>query len=709
MLHVKHRVVSRVVAACLVLCVACGSDATPPEVSDPEPQQTLPTVTREGLLVDADQRRLSPGLQRGASTGSAELRWVAVRGLGALRSGDEESVAILRRSLRDTDPRVRAEAHAALAALEDTELTELLVGALVAERDLDARARMTRSLGRLAGDGASEVILAALRAEEPQVRAAACAAVGERAAFGGDVPERLRSRLGALVSPPEPVEVRLACTFALARVRPAAPGQAPGVATALGLAAADTNEEVRVYAYRALGRVPEIAFDSVLPGIEDDSWRVRVSAYRSLAGLCAGRDEGPRVYARALRTAYEGLGEDTVAPGGPLHVFLTATDAAAPFSRATPVHDLAASLHSGLARREASRDAGLAHCAAAQLVDRGRGWPSRVESCGLGEVSDDERGVLEAEVLGSLDGADAQRLVRLRRLFRDGAPVVQEAVVAAAAKIVHAESIDLVLRGLGVDDAGVRAASLDALRTVAGWRPTAEVVPPPLPMDRVEAALGALREAAPDDELETLVTWIAVLRTLEARGLAARLAPLALHPNRAVRHDARELLDAWEADRPSGEIPAPGETPALPAAEPRPRVRMVTSRGDVLIELRSDVAPTTVARFLGLVEEGFYDGLRFHRVVPGFVVQGGDPRGDGYGGPGWSQRCETSPLPYERGTVGMALAGRDTGGSQFFITHGRQPHLEGRYTVFGHVVDGMDHVDLLQAGDRIQSATLVSN
>jgi cyclophilin family peptidyl-prolyl cis-trans isomerase len=113
------------------------------------------------------------------------------------------------------------------------------------------------------------------------------------------------------------------------------------------------------------------------------------------------------------------------------------------------------------------------------------------------------------------------------------------------------------------------------------------------------------------------------------------------------------------------------------------------------------VAPTTVARFAGLAREGAFDGLTFHRMVAGFVVQGGDPRGDGYGGPAWWQRCEDSPLAYERGTVGMALAGRDTGGSQFFITLGPQHHLDGRYTVFGRVTEGMEHVDALQVGDPI--------
>ena len=92
--------------------------------------------------------------------------------------------------------------------------------------------------------------------------------------------------------------------------------------------------------------------------------------------------------------------------------------------------------------------------------------------------------------------------------------------------------------------------------------------------------------------------------------------------------------------------------------------------------------------------------------MPAFVVQGGDPRGDGYGGPGFWQRCEDNRLPYTRGTVGMALAGRDTGGSQFFITHGAQPHLEGRYTAFGQVVAGLDVLDQLQPGDRLGSVSL---
>ncbi|MFN7135525.1 MAG: peptidylprolyl isomerase, partial [Myxococcales bacterium] len=112
--------------------------------------------------------------------------------------------------------------------------------------------------------------------------------------------------------------------------------------------------------------------------------------------------------------------------------------------------------------------------------------------------------------------------------------------------------------------------------------------------------------------------------------------------------------------------------------------------------------------FAHLVRRGFYDGLTFHRVVPAFVAQGGDPRGDGTGGPGYTIRCELNPRSYGAGTVGMALSGKDTGGSQFFIAHTPQPHLDGRYTVFGEVVDGLDVALRLVEGDRIERAVLES-
>ena len=139
---------------------------------------------------------------------------------------------------------------------------------------------------------------------------------------------------------------------------------------------------------------------------------------------------------------------------------------------------------------------------------------------------------------------------------------------------------------------------------------------------------------------------------------------------------------------------------ALPYAAPRVRCR--TSRGHFDIQLDGEHAPNTVATFLDLAASGFYDGLTIHRVVPDFVIQGGDPRGDGWGGPGFTLRSEWSRLPFERGTVGNAHSGKDTGGSQFFVAHSPQPHLNGRYTIFGHVTDGMEVVDAIQPGDTFR-------
>jgi cyclophilin family peptidyl-prolyl cis-trans isomerase len=130
------------------------------------------------------------------------------------------------------------------------------------------------------------------------------------------------------------------------------------------------------------------------------------------------------------------------------------------------------------------------------------------------------------------------------------------------------------------------------------------------------------------------------------------------------------------------------------------RVRCVTNRGAFVIELDGQVAPNTCAVFLDLIRKGFHEDLGFHRVVPDFVAQGGDPRGDGWGGPGYTIRSEWSRLRYERAAVGIAHDGKDTGGSQFFVTLSEQPHLNGRYTIFGKVTKGMDVVDRLEVGDR---------
>lgn len=134
-----------------------------------------------------------------------------------------------------------------------------------------------------------------------------------------------------------------------------------------------------------------------------------------------------------------------------------------------------------------------------------------------------------------------------------------------------------------------------------------------------------------------------------------------------------------------------------------------TEKGNIILELFEKDAPKTVANFEKLAKSGFYDGLTFHRVIPNFVIQGGCPKGDGTGGPGYSIKCETkgNPRKHGKGALSMAHAGKDTGGSQFFITHSPQPHLDGVHTVFGQVIEGMDVVNKIKAKDKMKKVTIV--
>jgi peptidyl-prolyl cis-trans isomerase B (cyclophilin B) len=138
------------------------------------------------------------------------------------------------------------------------------------------------------------------------------------------------------------------------------------------------------------------------------------------------------------------------------------------------------------------------------------------------------------------------------------------------------------------------------------------------------------------------------------------------------------------------------------------RCTIATDRGDIELELYPEHAPVTVNNFVFLARQQFYDGTTFHRVISDFMIQGGDPTGTGRGGPGYrfQDECDNNPLRHERGVISMANAGPATNGSQFFITHGPQPHLDGRHTVFGRVTAGLEVVDSVQQGDAVQRVTI---
>ena len=184
-----------------------------------------------------------------------------------------------------------------------------------------------------------------------------------------------------------------------------------------------------------------------------------------------------------------------------------------------------------------------------------------------------------------------------------------------------------------------------------------------------------------------------------------------------MRVRAVQLLKQLDPPRPTAPTPrsvrrrrrcAPDVYAAARLVNPpvSTQVYLDTDRGTIQIELAVLDAPLTVENFITLARKGYFNGLSVHRVVPDFVMQDGDPRGDGEGGPGYSIRDELNERPYLRGTVGMALDWPDTGGSQYFIAHSPQPHLDAKYTVFGRVIAGMDVVDQIQQWDVIRAVRI---
>jgi len=302
----------------------------------------------------------------------------------------------------------------------------------------------------------------------------------------------------------------------------------------------------------------------------------------------------------------------------------------------------------------------------------------------------------QAAALGSLPAG--RGLPGLKVLLQDRELRVLTAVFTALVASTVPEAPGLLMPHLKADDFTVRAAAASAVAELQA----AAAVP---------ALLTAYKTSAGDS---TYVARGAILAAL------ARIDPTAAQPllqeargdrDWAVRVRAAALLrergpaaavEASIRPAPAGRAVSNEEWRWLIAPPFSPHAYIETDRGMIQIEFAVLDAPLTVANFIALARAEFYDGLAIHRVVPDFVVQDGDPRGDGEGGPGYTLRDEINMRPYLRGTVGMALDWEDTGGSQFFITHSPQPHLDGRYTVFGHVLEGQDVVDQLRAGDVIR-------
>jgi cyclophilin family peptidyl-prolyl cis-trans isomerase/HEAT repeat protein len=304
-----------------------------------------------------------------------------------------------------------------------------------------------------------------------------------------------------------------------------------------------------------------------------------------------------------------------------------------------------------------------------------------------------------ATALGTLDAERAQP--RLTQMLQDAdqrvIPAVLAALVAVSAKDVEA----VLLARLASDDTVVRLAAINGLAR--------------LKSAKAVAALSQAYERADKDP--TYIARAGILSALVEldRAAAKPLLERALGDRDwAMRVRAATLLRSFESSAdvtkmrpaPAATVPELNDLPRMASPTVSPMAYIDTEKGMIQIELAVLDAPRTVINFVELARKNFLGATPFHRVVPNFVAQDGDPRGDGEGGPGYTIRDEINQRPYLRGTVGMALDWEDTGGSQFFITHTPQPHLDGRYTVFGHVVSGMDVVDRLQQWDQIRTVRI---
>jgi cyclophilin family peptidyl-prolyl cis-trans isomerase len=259
---------------------------------------------------------------------------------------------------------------------------------------------------------------------------------------------------------------------------------------------------------------------------------------------------------------------------------------------------------------------------------------------------------------------------------------------AAAGVVPGAKAPDLVpaLRfQLQDPDLIVRASAVDALTTLGD-----------------PASGSGILAGARTAGVDVVSTYAEALIKLKPEGSVTVARQWLTAPHAHIRHEGARVLTVLEgAPVRAPALPAKAEAPPAPAIPPGTQWRIETAHGPVVIAPDLDDAPATVAQLSRLARDGYFKGLTFHRVVPDFVVQGGDPRGDGEGGPGFSIPCEVSPRPYVRGTVGMALAGKDTGGSQIFVALSPQPHLDGRYTIIGTVVSGMEALDGMVEGDPL--------
>lgn len=645
---------------------------------------------------------------------------VGIRALAALLRLEDERVldtALVARYLTAEHPEVRARAALAAGRLRDRAATPLLLGAL-ADPDADVRTRTAFALGELA-DSSTRVVDALGRVALQDATSPAVEATGALGRLGVEaarafidtllvdemrdpllrqeaviVAWRLPHDSGtirrlAAVAGSADAELRWRAAYSLARTGGTA------AVPALLRAAGDADARVRANAVRGLTAPAAdsagervAALSALLAVVSDTHPHARINALRLLPGY--GDDE------RIAGALVDGLRDSDA------NVAIAAAQAVAQLADDVNTTDVATALAAAV--DDATRANGLRTAALASLtrIDGARATSRAVQWAASSEWL---LRMHAARALGALQWTTAAQ--PLQRLARDTHPLVAATALTAVQTAVQAGGTRRIfLEALGARHPLVRAA---AARGLARDATPADLEPLLLAYDRArqdtipDAALAALQGLQNVARTGTPVESTFFLRF----GRHGAPADPAVH--RAVGQFIGRTPADWGEPRPDMESRADAFyvdivrswiEPALNGAEP-PLVTMTTHHGDIVVELAAADAPLTVHNFVTLIGRSYYDGSRWHRVVPNFVIQDGDPRGDGSGSPGHVIRDEINPLRYLRGTLGMAHSGPDTGGGQYFITHSPQPHLDGGYTVFGRVVAGMDVVDRVVQEDPL--------
>jgi cyclophilin family peptidyl-prolyl cis-trans isomerase/HEAT repeat protein len=636
-------------------------------------------------LLQAEDSRTYPEalFQRASTSPDSQVRQFAARSIG--RIGDARGLALLRQLLIDPDTLVRQEAAFAVGLIGESAGIPILMERFQSEPYLDAASALEAitSLARLGGPAVGDFFRATLDGRVPP-GVTDPAALRNRVAFeswrlGDDAPIRSLLPLAA----DQESNLRWHAVYTLARLRvPAAAGQ-------LSLALRDEVSIIRAAAVRGL--VPAVV-DSVELGrdgaaslvvslLDDADVMTRINALRTLGDLESRQftdrvidrlgDALPNVRVQAAATLGMLGGQEAVAA---LQVEVA--------DRSLPA--VAAEALLGLARQDSA-----AFIAAGEAWRTSTDWTRRmVYARGAaragrpGALLDDSDGRVAASALdawASLPGRPGAELLSAARSRLDHAdPVVRSIAAGVVARRPSVADVSALAGAYSraqrdpIPDAAL--AALDALRAISG----ASTEGRSAVHSRFVAA--AARPSSPIVRRWAVANWPDLAGRWGASG--------GVETGRTLQ-DYREIVRRFVL---------------APDSIARPHVVVETDGpGTLEIELLGPEAPLTVAHFLTLVDRRYFDGMRWHRVVPGFVAQTGDPRGDGWGGPGAAIRDEINRRRYDNPMVGMALSGPDTGGSQWFINVAPQPHLDGTFTIFGRVVGSFAPLARLTQGDVIRT------